>query len=104
LLDQLQIAREEITTLRLKTADKHGEYDDYTPLSFGQHKGEQLKDVPEEYLLWWWEQNQDRGTIILEMDFGTWPQRMGAVKRLRLHDYCKRRFNGQDIQQTGSQT
>lgn len=91
LLDELKLAHDEIIQLRLKTADKHGEYDDYTPCPFGKHKGDRLKDVPWDWLLWWISKNTDRDAIILEMDYGAWPKRATAVKKLRLFDYIKKR-------------
>jgi len=104
LLDELQEAGKEIVELRLKTADMAGEYDDYTPCPFGtEWKGQRLKDVDWEWLQWWFSKNMRRDAIILDMDFGPWPQRKMAVKKLRLHDYIKRRMksqsNGQGIQQ-----
>jgi hypothetical protein len=95
LLDELKVAHDEITKLRIATADKHGEYDDYTPIPFGQHKGERLKDVPEDYLYWWWSKNSDRSAILFDMDFGKWPDRISAVKKLRLHDYLKVKYGNQ---------
>lgn len=93
LLAELQEAHSEIVQLRLKTSDMKGEYDDYTPCPFGtEHKGTRLKDVPMDWLLWWFGKNQDRPSIILEMDYGPWPRRHAAVKKLRLHDYIRQRL------------
>lgn len=105
LLDELETAGKEIVTLRFKTADMAGEYDDYTPCPFGtEHKGTRLKDVPWDWLMWWFSRNQDRATIILEMDYGPWPKRATALRKLRLHDYVRQRLkqqsNGTSIQQT----
>jgi hypothetical protein len=56
--------------------------------------------VPNDYLRWWYGKNSDRSVIIMDMDFGPWPKRMAAVKKLRLHDYLKTKFNGAPIQDT----
>ncbi len=92
LLDELQAAGIEIRELRLKTADKYGEYDDFTPCPFGkEHKGQLLKDVPDDWLRWWLTQNS-REEILTDMDFGRdWGKRAMAVKKLRLYDYLTAR-------------
>ena len=104
LLDEIQEYHREIVELRLKTADKFGEYDDHTPCPFGKEwKGYKLKDVDWEWLQWWFSKNMRRDEIIIDMDFGPWPKRKMAVRKLRLHDYIKRRLkeqrNGASIQQ-----
>jgi hypothetical protein len=104
LLDELRVAHDEIVELRLKTSDMRGEYDDFTPCPFGtEHKGTRLKDVPWDWLLWWYSKNKDRDIIIMDMDFGPWPRRHAAVKKLRLHDYIRQRLkqqrNGETVQQ-----
>lgn len=93
--------RDEIIKLKLAAVDKHGEWGEHTPFPFGKHKGEPIGEVPESYLRWWYENNSDRGAIIIEMDFGPWSQRIAAVKKLRLYDYCKSKFNGTSLQQEG---
>jgi uncharacterized protein (DUF3820 family) len=30
------------------------EYDDLTPMPFGEHRGKPLQDVPASYMHWWW--------------------------------------------------
>jgi|SRR6516164_482081 hypothetical protein len=93
LLDELREAHEEIVTLRFKVADMYGEYDDYTPCPFGtEWKGCRLKDVGWEWLQWWYSKNMDRQSIINEMDYGPFPKRKMATKKLRLHDYVRRRY------------
>jgi hypothetical protein len=88
LLDEYKTVTDENGILRLKTADKHGEYDDFTPCPFGKHKGQHLKDVPYDWLQWWFNQSK-RDDILFDMDYGPWPKRLMAVKRLRLWDYLK---------------
>jgi hypothetical protein len=94
LLDELQSVRDELVKLRLRCADKYTPYDDNAPCPFGQYKGERLADVPEDYLRWWFNTAGKREMIVLDMDYGPWPKRVAAFKRLKLYDYIKERFNG----------
>ena len=90
----IQPLREEIIKLRLAAVDKFEAYDDSTPCPYGEHKGERMDEVPESWLRWWYKLNSNRGTILLEMDYGPWAQRRAAAKKLKLHDYLKGKFNG----------
>jgi hypothetical protein len=96
LLDERREWREELSTLRLKVSDKHGPLDGSSPCPFGkEYKGEPLGQVPDSWLRWWFDQ-QDRDTILNEMDFDpSWAKRKSAFKKLRLFDYLEQRFNGQ---------
>jgi uncharacterized protein (DUF3820 family) len=82
----------EVERLRVIADEQNSEFSDYTLMPFGAHKDKRLADVPDDYLHWWFSQHADRPTIILEMDFGPFAQRVQALKNLRLHDYIKRRF------------
>jgi hypothetical protein len=95
LLDVVQLYHDDLVAAKLAAADKYGPYDDGTPMPFGKYKGERLADVPDDYLNWWFDKNRDRSAIILEMDYGSWPQRASAAKKLRLHDYLKASYDDQ---------
>jgi len=84
----------EVVRLQSLADEKHGELSDFSLMTFGEHKGRKLADVPEDYLRWWLSQNSDRSIIQLEVRFKSYPEKAIAVHNLRLHDYLVRRFNG----------
>lgn len=86
----------EVERLKQIADEQNSEYSDYTLMTFGKYgkppEGpKKLADVPNEYLEWWFNKNSDRNIIILEMDHGPFQQRAVAIKKLRLHDYIKRK-------------
>jgi hypothetical protein len=88
----------EVVRLRGIADEKRSEYSDFTQLSFGQHKGRKLADVPNEYLEWWLRQHPDREIIRLETEYGAWGQRAIAKQNLKLYDYVQKRLNNDNTQ------
>lgn len=93
----------EVERLRQIADEQNSEYSDYTIMPFGKYSKppdgpKKLADVPDDYLEWWFKENGRREVIILEMDYGPYAQRAAALKKLRLHDYIKRRKHDNEIQ------
>jgi uncharacterized protein (DUF3820 family) len=44
--------------------------DDDSPMPFGKHRGEPLRDVPESYLVWLWNETDLRDALRMDTDRG----------------------------------
>lgn len=103
LLNDLQEARNEIFKLRRERLDKKGPLTDDSPMPFGQYKKEKLplREVPEDYLRWWYGQ-QDKERLEMDAELADYPKRAVALKLLKLYDYLTWRFRIAEKQRDGT--
>jgi len=83
---------ERLTTKGRFKPDKPLGDDSSCPL--GKYKGEKMSEVPPDYLLWYWDEivwNED--AIALDITYyKSWPQKIVAMHKLRMHDYIRYKF------------
>jgi hypothetical protein len=65
-------------------------------MTFGEHKGSLLRDVPNDYFGWWLSK-QNLQALEIDAEHKPYPARGAALQKLRLYDYVRARLNGNAI-------